>query len=386
PWFRALAACLGGALVLTWRRPRGHATVTTSPRTTAPPPRPVGTDLPSLRRRRLDEIAVLAGLAPGDAIAPDELRRRLRRAGATVDTADAVTRFVGALDAAVFAADGAAPRDDGTALVEALRRELGGPAHRARPWWRGARGGAIALLAAVSLRAAAPVDDAATAYRAGDYDAAARDFARTLVAAPRDAATWANLGAAHWMRGDTAGAVVAWQRSARLAPLGSPVRDWLAESGVSAGGLRATLPPVPVDLGALLLVALVAAAVPVLVVARRRRAPWGALARVVVTGTAVIGTGLVAVAWWGERAASLVVARRAVVLHLEPAMAGEVVSRAQGGDLAVADERRGAWLRIRLADGRAGWVPAADVAPLDAARAAVVAADEARIAAAPRAP
>ncbi len=386
-WFRALATALAVALVATWRRPRARShAVAVAADVLPPPPLSSPADVPALRRRRLDEIAALAGVAPGDAIAPDVLRRRLRRAGATVDTADAVARFVAALDAAVFAPDAVAPRDDGAALVESLRRELLGAARPRRRWWRGARSAALVGVAALALRADAPDAAAVRAYRAGAYALAARDFAQALIASPRDAATWANLGAAHWMRGDTAGAVVAWQRSARLAPIGTPVRDWLAESGVSAGGLRATVPPVPVDLAAAVLLVIVAVGVTSVVVARARALPWMSPARAVVTVGAVSGAALVAFAWWGERAASLVVARRPVVLHLEPAVAGEVVSRAAAGDLAVTDAQRGAWRRIRLADGRAGWVPSADLVPLDAASAAAVAADEARVAAAPRAP
>lgn len=392
-WFRVAAAVTGLGLLLTWRRPRG-ATARTPRRaaTRTMLARVDDTPLPTMRRTILAELASIAGMTPGEPIDVAALPRRLRRAGVTPETADDVARLVAALDAAVFGVDGASPPSrDHASLLARLRDELRPTVAPRTRWRRVARVLTVTCVGTAIVAAAyavAPDGTASAAYDAGRWTEAASAFADALSTSPRDPAAWANLGAAQWMRGDTAGAVVAWQRSARLAPFGTPAREWLAASGVSAGGPRAMLPPVPVDLGAIVLLGVIGAGTLVLLVSHRIRphASWLLLVRAVVTGGAIVGALVVIAAWWSERAEGLVAVRRPVALQAEPAVAGEVVSRAQGGDIAVREAEREAWVRVRLADGRAGWVARDATVPLAAREARAVAIAEGRIARADRAP
>jgi Tfp pilus assembly protein PilF len=76
---------------------------------------------------------------------------------------------------------------------------------------------------------------------------AAQLFARVSSRAPRAADAWSNLGAASWARGDTALAVVGWQRALRLDPLDADSRDRLDAVHAAAVGDAAYVPPVPAD-------------------------------------------------------------------------------------------------------------------------------------------
>jgi hypothetical protein len=90
----------------------------------------------------------------------------------------------------------------------------------------------------------------------GDHARARDAFLRSAQAAPRDPHAWANLGTAAWQAGDTASAVVGWQRALRLSPRDAELRARL--SAVRAPQLRGAarvwpVAPLPVALIAVVL-------------------------------------------------------------------------------------------------------------------------------------
>ena len=217
------------------------------------------------------------------------------------------------------------------------------------------------------------------AYRNQHFTESAAAFAAAAADEPHSAAAWANLGAAHWMRADTAGAILAWQRSARLAPRGNPSAVQLR--AFSTGGeVRTAILPVTPNMAWLLLLAAT-------VVLSVGGAAWRWSNRRISNASLIGATLMVGffailsvAAQRSANAESLVLVRRDAALRTEPVLAGEAGARARGGEIAVVQEVRGTWRLLAVPGGRSGWVEADAVQSLALADGRDVALTELRIA------
>lgn len=350
PWWFWLAVLAPLPWLAGRLRPRARATSTAVAVT------------PGTTRASLEQgVRARTGVDIAAFTAPGALSAALRLEGVTAETAAEAEALRDACDAQGFGG-GRSTRDDptlharATALLARLRTEA---RHRVLP---------LLLLATLGLGAAcgrAPTASEAaqqafaqtrTAYVGRDY-ARARDAAlRAAQAAPRDAAAWANLGAAAWQAGDTAAAVLGWQRALRLDPQDGATRRVLrrVRAPQHRGAARVwPVPPVPVAVVAL---ALWCVGWGVMAVAawRRARAPRAALALIVAGAT--LGAG----AWWLD---STLAARRLVVIaeptpiRALPALGADPGAMPMTGEIARVLERRGVWLHLELDGGRTGWYP-----------------------------
>jgi hypothetical protein len=324
-----------------------------------------------LRRLYLDTLHErIPSLTAASPRAP--LARQLRRAGVTDATADAAESLLDRLDAAAFSSSGAIdPRMGGEAAV--IARAIDGEAVRERPFTGSVRVVALlALAASAGVFAAMPevathrFADGVRAYEGGQLLLAERFFARAADAAPRAVDAWFNLGTAAWAANDSARAALGWQRALRLDPLDAESRERL--SAIALGPITAPgyVPPVPVDAVAGVALALWLAAWLALAAPPERRPVWIRSA----------GGGTIVVAIVGVAGAlelrdrldprGLAVLRGATVLKEAPVLGSASVAAGVVGEVGSLGVRQGAWVRITLDGGRAGWLPVAALIPLDA--------------------
>ncbi len=392
-WYRLLFAAVGLPwLVLVARRvwrllPRRE------PRERRQMPRGLPAGAPptcaNVRRAFIERLAPLVQLRSDEPFQVVDVVRRLRRAGVTSDAAEAAGALLMRLDRLTFG-NPAEVNDDvlhllageSDAVSEQLRDELSAKVRsRLKETAR-----AIVLLAAGGAMLAGgvaaqprPYSEAAKDYRAQRYTEAAIGFAETAAESPTNPAVWSNLGMAHWMRADTAGAVLAWQRSARLAPRGNPVVARLRNISAS-NDLRFVVVPMTANAAWSLLLA-------VAIVLSIAGAAWRWSNRNLRNSALVLATVAVglcaAMAVAAERSAladGLVVIRRDVALRAEPVLAGDAAARARAGELAFVTDSSAAWLQVAVSGGRRGWVETDAVRSLALGDGRAVALAEARAA------
>ncbi len=343
----------------------------------------------TMRRAFIERLAPLVQLRGDQPFAVPDVVRRLRRAGVTPDAAEAAGALLMRLDLLTYGTSAPVSDDvlrtlatESDAVHAQLRDELSEKVRRrlkANLRTMVLISGAAAAVAADLSAQPRRFPEAVRDYRAQRYTEAAIGFAESAAEAPMSAAVWANLGAAHWMRADTAGAVLAWQRSARLAPRHNPAVEQLRTT-TSAADLRVARVPMTANaawsllLGATLALSLAGA----LWRWGNRRISNGAL----VVASVVVGL-CAALAVAAQRAAladGLVVIRRDVALRTEPVLAGEAAARARAGELAVVTDSSAAWLQVAVPGGRTGWVEVEAVRSLALADGRAVALAEARTA------
>ena len=332
---------------------------------------------PDAREVRRRFIAALAERVPAlqDRERNASLARVLRRAGVTDATADHASAVLDALDVAAYSASHAVPAElvsGAVAAARAVEAEAVRPAHAAAGDSR-----RLLLLAALSSLVAGAgallampdplartFAEGVRAYQHGNFTLAAQLFARVSSRAPRAADAWSNLGAASWARGDTALAVVGWQRALRLDPLDADSRDRLDAVHAAAVGDAAYVPPVPADVVAAAALTLWLAAWLVLALplgrpsAALRHGAVGALALSFILLLGGVGV---------ERTLSprgLGALREARDLLDAPAT-GAAVASVSAGEVGALGAREGAWVRVTVDGERAGWAPVASVIPLD---------------------
>ncbi len=364
-WFRTLFLLLGAPWLALMARRLYRAIPRRPSRERRKRPRDGGpvtvVDAATLRRTFIRALAPLVQLRADQPFAVDDVVRRLRRAGASTDAAEAAGALLLRLDRLTFAV--ADPlrgemlsqlEHEASAVTEQLQGEMSSKVlERIRPM---ARGIAMVIGAASLLDAQPPEFTRGIAeYRARRFTQAAAAFADAAAAEPASATAWSNLAAAHWMRADTAGAIVAWQRSARLAPRGS-VSLTMLQRHAPTGDLRTAIVPVTPNVAWMLLLG-VTGLLSVMGAARRWRR------RTISNGALVFAACVVAtfatlsvVAQRSLNPEGLVVVRRDVALRTEPVLAGEAGARARAGELAVVREARGTWLLLDVRGGRSGWV------------------------------
>ncbi len=300
------------------------------------------------------------------------LARLLRRAGVTEPTALTAELLLDRLDQAAFSPSGIV---EPSLVAHALASAAAVDAEAVRPLASGpvvAGALIVGMLAVVTAGAMSDAvrksfDDGVRAYERGEFAASHRLFARSAARAPRAADAWANLGAASWARGDTAHAMLGWQRALRLDPLDEETRERMTAVQPQIITAPAYVPPLPVNAVALVALVLWAGAWIALAVQAAWRTPFlrpiagGALACAVVA----LAAGLEL----QDRAAvrGLGALRGARELRDAPSADGAPVAAAVAGEVGALGPREGAWVRLVLDGARAGWVPAAAVLPLDGA-------------------
>lgn len=316
--------------------------------------------------RRLARAVLLERVPSLRTQAPEAagLERGLRRAGVSVTTAAEARRVFGLLDEVAWGGTRTRAGDltaQVVAVLDAIDREATppGPPPPARAARRSVpvlllAAGAGTLGAAAGDRDAAAFSAAVAAYDAGNMQFARGAFFEIAVRRPRSADTWANLGTASWHAGDTASAVVGWQRALRLEPLAADVRTRLVATPSFRDGLVGDVPPVPVNaaasLGLLLWCAGWALAAWPAALARRSRLAVTCLAGAVVTAT---GTLWLAERLRGERQVVVVAPERLRDAPAVSARPGANVMAAETGTLLAS---QGVWSRVRFSDQREGWI------------------------------
>jgi tetratricopeptide (TPR) repeat protein len=301
--------------------------------------------------------------------------RALRREGVGAETARAVELFLDQLDAAAFGP----PPHHATAASRAdeLARAVDKEARR-----RPRRSGPPAVVAAIAFAglALAPAfveiaqayqpdlartafAEATAAYSGGDVVRSARLFADVAARAPRASNAWANFGTASWAAGDSANAIVGWQRALRLDPTSDELREQLTKSRAPQDAGFARIPALPARLPSLVALLLWIGGWGFVASQCWRRRP--AIPFAVVT---LIVAGAVALAARSFEltleARDLAVVIDPVALRSLPALGAESASIPIAGEVARIDERRGVWTRITLDGARDGWIPTERLAPL----------------------
>ena len=299
--------------------------------------------------------------------------RALRREGVGAETARAVDHFLCELDAAAF---GPSPhRNAAAARAEELARAVDNEARRrSRRSRRSAAPLVIALaFAGLALARAAQAyqpdlaraafAEATAAYSGGDFVRSARLFADAAARAPRAVSVWSNFGDASFAAGDSANAVVGWQRALRLDPTSGELRARLTKARAPQDGGFARVPPLPSRLPSLVALLLWIGGWGFVAAQCWRRRP--ALPFAVVTLLVAGAVALYARSFeLTLEARNLAVVLDPAALRSLPALGADPASLPVAGEVARIDERRGVWTRITLDGARDGWLPTERLAPL----------------------
>jgi tetratricopeptide (TPR) repeat protein len=369
-WVVMLLAPLPAMVLLVKRRPRRRRRARSWARTLRALSRDGarGDDARVVRRVFLSALGERLRRPSASLAEPSELAHAARRAGTSEATASECAELLAQLNDAAFS---------GTTVT------LAGAATRAYTVYRAvdveartyrvpgrlalvllAVGGAAAARAAVPDAAATQFARGVESYNRGHYALAARDFAAVAALAPRAPDAWANYGTAAFAAGDTAHAVVGWQRALRLEPLAFDVRERLDLLAPTAGlGIGAVLPVPPLPL-ALLAASLWVAAWAILAWPPRRGRS-GRLAVALASAVAALVLGE-AVAFLDARLAArdLVVVAHDTPLRLLPALGADRGAVVRIGEAARVLEREGPWVHVVAEGERDGWIEAATVLPL----------------------
>ena len=323
-----------------------------------------------LRRGYLDALHERVPAVGAAQSARLPLARLLRRAGVTDATAHDAEVVLDRLDRAAFSPAGTV---DPTLVTRTLEIARAVDAEAVRPSAGGVTPVILFVTLCLTATAIAMPDtalrtfgDGVQAYERGQYATAQRLFARSAARVPRAPDAWANLGTAAWARGDTAHAVLGWQRALRLDPLDDETREHLALVQPPLIGAPGYVAPVPVNALALAALALWTVGWIALAFQAIRRTPH---VRPVAGGAlAVALVALAAALELQDRGAvrGLAVLRGARELLESPSPDGAAAAAAAAGEVGMLGVREGAWVRLSVGGGRAGWVPAAAVLPLDA--------------------
>jgi tetratricopeptide (TPR) repeat protein len=323
-----------------------------------------GGDLRSLYAAAL---AARTGVRLDRATSPGALASALKREGVTDETARDAEALRDLLDRTAYA-KGARGSD----LRERVKGVLKRVTDEARAQM--ARTLLLLLTSAALLAAPAPAwaqqstaetlrafTEGQTAYTGRDYARARDAFLEAARSAPRDPAAWANLGTAAWEAGDTASAVLGWQRALRLDPLAGDLRPRLER--VRAPQLRGVARVLPVPPLPVAMLALALWVVAWWLLARRaRRGPLGW--RLVVLAPSVLCAIAAYVIEDRLKAQDLVVIATSAPLRTLPALGADQGAVPIAGEVVRVRERRGVWLRLELDAQRAGWYPAERTYPL----------------------
>lgn len=231
----------------------------------------------------------------------------------------------------------------------------------------------LSALAGLGAIAAAPVEDAFDAYAKGDYSSAARGFETALATNGPSAGLYYDLAMALKKSDDPAGAALNLRRAITLAPQFADARMALSEiersAGIplAAGSWRSWLAEYA-PLNALLFLGFCVfwvGAFTLLFQFFRPKASVLAISAGFLLCAA--GASSFTAAYFSDlrfawRDMAVVVNSGGTKLSADPSERAEAVARLAPASPLVARQASGTWTYCTLADGRGGWVPAADIA------------------------
>jgi hypothetical protein len=194
---------------------------------------------------------------------------------------------------------------------------------------------AIAAAAPSTASAPALFNEANAAQRAGRLGPAILDYERARLLAPHDRFIAQNLRAARQKAGVTAPFVPVWQRPAH----------WLSFNGFAA------LASISLLLFSLLFFGMGLIPTTLGGLARGGAASLGVLTLLAVAAVAVR---------WPELDRAVIIGAKPVA-HIAPALNAAAPFELKTGEIVQTEDTYGDFVRIRAADGRSGWVRAADV-------------------------
>lgn len=271
----------------------------------------------------------------------------LRRRGVDRADAEAVGRWLEAVDRHKWGAATGSPPDPGVAarVKAALERN------------RGVMATLVLALACLAAPAAAQWDEALSRFADGDAAGAERLFASELRSTPAAAGAWLNLGASRWLAGDDVGSVAAWLQGLRVAPRDQRLSSALDVVPMMPRELQRLRPTVPLSRDELVLIGLAAWLLAAVLWRRKRRlaAVAGSL-MVLAWGTAALRT------WSDGRDRAIL--RAGTVLRVSPIPAAPTVTEPPAWTTALIERRERGWSLVRLPDGARGWASDIQVAAL----------------------
>lgn len=329
------------------------------------------TDPCRVRRVFISALAERVCIEPEHCTRPGALSHALRRRGVSSTVAGSAERLVRALDESAFSGAGVVAGEAASSALDLYRAVDREALTRGEIALRPALALVLTLGIGIALHASVPTDARTTfvhgvsEYYGGRYLSARDAFARSASAEPRSADAWANLGTAAWAAGDTARAVVGWQRALLLQPLSADVRDRLDAVRPARFASAGYVLPVPMEALVWLIAVLWVAAWTfgaVHLVGHNRGTRVAALS----LGVASLLLALAALDVGARQdVRQLAVVRVDTPLSTVPALGGERVGSVGVGEVARITGRQGVWLRVSLDGGREGWLDEMQVIPLD---------------------
>ena len=326
-------------------------------------------DSVALRRQFVKALAQRLGCNPEDFTHPGALRRALRRAGVSEETATRAEALLRALDAAAYAGTGTLPQNaarNASEVARAVDTEALGRAEL--PLWIPLVLLAFSLGAISSAFAADPASTyfarGVSAYVRHDYPLAQQAFRATVEHAPTSGDAWANYGTAAWAAADTATAVLGWRQGLAIEPGAADLHQYLTvvrELGPTSPGW---VPAVPRSATVWLFGLLWIAAWAFAWIAPRRPDAYGSLSNRLAMPLAVCAlvVGLASI----EIEARVAGARLAVVRHAGSLTSDPAIGMDRGpvvgtGEIVRVVGRRGGWSRVEATDERDGWIPSSQL-------------------------
>jgi len=378
-WLALVLAPLPAVAGRIRRAPRRVAPMTAGARLRAMARHPRSVhDACELRRVYANALGERLGVSSERFTRPGTLARALRRAGVPIGIATDAETLLRELDEAAYGHSAPLPNgsvERAAALLKAAEAEALPRIELRLPPVLG-----IVLVAALPLSVATvralstsaaerAFETGVRAYAARQFVAARGAFGTAASEAPWAPDAWANLGTSAWAAGDTANAVVGWQRALRLEPGASDLRERLQFAQPAAFGSLGFVPALSSTI--LLWSALVAWCVAWLlgaIVNFRRAMPgriglrrWAYAAGIL--GVVQLLGGLDVDQHLAAR--DLTVVRATTRLSSDPALGGEAKGTAVVGEVARAVRRQGAWTLVALDDQREGWIESANLATLE---------------------
>ena len=338
----------------------------------------VAVDSCQVRRAYVSALGERLGISAERFTRPGTLARALRRAGVSGTVAAEAEALLRRLDEAAY---GLATMLEPDAVEHALaivrqtdlealpRYELHLPRTLALVLAAAIPLGVVSLRALSVDTAQREFDRGVHAYNARQFAVARGAFASSANAERWAPDAWANLGTAAWAAGDTASAVVGWQRALRLEPAAGDMHDRLQLTEAPAFGSFGFVPPVSSKMTLWLAASawLIGWWLAALLTFRRnvklrvgvRRAAYagGIIGILLLLGGLDLDQRLAA--------RNLAVMRTTSRLSSDPALGGETKGTAIVGEVARAVRRQGPWTFVTLDEQREGWVESANLASLE---------------------
>lgn len=297
---------------------------------------------------------------------PESLLGALRQHGASAELCESLRATFARIDRARFAPVPATAQErtvmvrDAKKLIDDVDRNL---ANRTTK-----RAGGAVMLVLLTVPAAAHAQAGAdptstfgaglVAYQQERYDEAVLSFSDYVRARPEDASGWYNLGNAYVRAQSQGHAVWAWMRALQLRPRHAAARHNLSATGASSA-LDSIPPPYTLSadeavfiitalwwIGGLLVAGLLAA---------RRRGVAPVAATTIALGLLTV---LLALPALRHRPTAVALDPEAALLSA-PTLRSEQLGVLGDGAAVTIVERRGEFWRVRIVDGREGWVEAA---------------------------